>query len=54
MQSLLKHWRFKLRWWRWLFGGPSSAKLVLSGVDKQARDVIYQRWLDAEPKEESN
>lgn len=42
---------FNIRWWRWfLFGSPTPAELILGGVDRESRRVIFRRWLDKEPK----
>jgi hypothetical protein len=43
--------RFKIRWWRWfLFGYPAKDLLDL---DRQSRDIIYDRWKSMEPKPSS-
>jgi len=39
---LARAW-WEVRWWAWTFRSPNIAKLVLSGVDKQSRRVIYAR-----------
>lgn len=44
--------RYHLALCRWVITYPSIAKLVLSGVDKQSRNVIYDRHDAKMPKRE--
>lgn len=34
---------WEIRWWIWMWRSPCIAKLVLGGVDKQSRRLIYRR-----------
>lgn len=43
---------FWFRWWKWfLWDGPSPAALIMLGVDKQSRQILYDRHDAKEPKE---
>jgi hypothetical protein len=39
--------RFKLKWWKWFLSGP---RVRQPWADKQSRDVMFERWLSAEPE----
>lgn len=47
MKSIL----FRIRWWRWLLTGPTVAEGIIRGWDKQTRDIIFQRWMEKEPRQ---
>lgn len=49
--AAVKWLRFKIRWWRWfLFGMTPIWKQFDVGLDRDARDIIFRRWIESEPK----
>ncbi len=44
--------RFHIRWYRWFWESPNIAMQILRGWSKPTRDIIFERWLEREPKRE--
>lgn len=38
-----------IRWWRWYLQEPNIGSLVVRGIDKASRDIIYARHDEKEP-----
>ena len=47
---MMKRIKFIYRWWKWFMSHPSIAQLIINGVDKDTRTILYQRWDEQEPK----
>lgn len=48
--TMIQRFINRVRWWKWLlWDSPDVAQLVIEGVDKQSRDIIYRRHAEKEP-----
>lgn len=51
MRKRIAKLAFEFRWWKWfLWDGPNMCSLILNGVDKQSRRIIYGRHAEREPQ----
>ncbi len=48
--NIIQTIRYHIRWWRWFLGGPSIIAGIIRGWNKPTRDIIFERWLEREPR----
>jgi hypothetical protein len=47
---MIKRIKYWILWWKWFLEPAGIVLRVRGEIDKATDDILFQRWLDREPK----